>query len=170
MTNASIHPTAEVSKDAKLGDHVKVWHHAVIRENASIGDSSIISKGVYIDHDLSIGKNCKIQNNASLYYQAVIEDGVFIGPHVILANDKTPRAIDKEGNLKGPEDWTPSRTTIKKGASLGAGAIILPGITIGECAMVGAGSVVTKDVPPYTLVLGNPAKEQGKVDEEGNRK
>ena len=169
MSKAYIHPTAEVSKDASLGENVKVWHQAVIREHASLGDNCIVSKGVYIDHHVKIGNNVKIQNNVSLYFEAIIEDGVFIGPHVILTNDKIPRAIDEKGNLKGASDWKAHKTTIKKGASIGAGSILLPGITIGEYAMIGAGSLVTKNVPDFALVYGCPAMIKGRVDKAGNK-
>ena len=93
------HKTAEVSKNTKIGKNVYIWHHAQIRENAKIGNNCIIGKNVYIDHDVIIGNNVKIQNNSSIYFGSKIEDGVFIGPHVCLTNDKSPRAITKEGKL-----------------------------------------------------------------------
>ena len=153
--------TAVVSKDAKIGENTRIWHFAQVRENSVIGKNCIISKGCYIDHDVEIGNNVKIQNNSSIYYKAIIEDGVFIGPHVILTNDKTPRSIDTKGNLKTNLDWKAETTVVKEGASIGAGSVILPGITIGRYAMIGAGSVVTKNVSDHCLVYGNPAAQKG---------
>jgi len=158
-----IHKTAIISKDVKIGKNTKVWHLTQIRENAEIGDNCIIGKNCYIDHHVRIGDNVKIQNNSSIYYMALIEDGVFIGPHVIITNDKIPRAIDKKGNLKTEKEWKAEKTTIKNGASIGAGSILLPGLTIGRYSMIGAGSIVTKDVGDYALVYGNPAKFMGYV-------
>jgi len=153
-----IHETAEVSDKAKIGKDVSIWNQAQIREDAVIGDNSIISKNVYVDFSVKIGKNVKIQNNSSIFHGVVIEDGVFIGPHVCLTNDNNPRAVNPDLTLKKADDWEVSETLVKEGASIGAGSIILPGITIGKFAMVGAGSVVTKDVSDFALVYGNPAK------------
>ena len=164
-----IHETAQVSKDAKIGNNVKVWNWVQIRENASIGDNSIISKGVYIDFDVKIGKNVKIQNNVSVYHGVTIDDGVFIGPHVCFTNDKIPRAINPNGSLKAADDWEVSKTLVGYGSSIGANSTILPGINIGRFAMIGAGAIVTKDVPDYGLVVGAPAKLVGFVCECGKR-
>ncbi len=163
MEKTSTHPTAQIGKNVSRGKNTKVWHYAQIRENVVIGENCIIGKNVYIDHDSVIGSNVKIQNNCSLYFKCVIDDGVFIGPHVILTNDKQPRAVTPDGKLKNAADWHAATTHIKTGASLGAGAIILPGITVGEFAMIGAGAVVTKEVAPYTMVYGNPAIFRGYV-------
>ena len=157
------HPTAEVSEKAKIGKNTAIWHHAHIREKAEIGNNCIIGKNVYVDFGVKIGNNVKIQNNSSLYHGVKIENGVFIGPHVCLTNDKTPRAINTDGSLKGNSDWKVSEILVKEGASIGAGVVILPGVKIGRYAMVGAGSVVTKDVPDYGLVYGNPAQLKGNV-------
>lgn len=160
---ARIHSTADVSKNAKMGKNVYIWHHAQVRENAKIGDNCILGKNVYIDRNVSIGNNVKIQNNSSIYFGSKIEDGVFIGPHVCLTNDKMPRAITKDGKLKTAQEWAVGKTLVKEGASIGACSVVLPNVKIGKFAMVGAGSVVTKDVPDYGLAYGNPAKLVGYV-------
>jgi len=159
----AIHPTAEVSPLATVGEGTRIWHQAQIRERAQVGSSCIIGKGVYIDFDVVIGDLVKIQNGASIYHGATIEDGVFIGPHACLTNDKAPRAITPDGRLKRDDDWAVGRTLIQYGASVGAGAIILPGVTVGKFAMVGAGAVVTHDVVAHGLVIGNPARLVGYV-------
>jgi UDP-2-acetamido-3-amino-2,3-dideoxy-glucuronate N-acetyltransferase len=157
------HQTAEVSEKALIGDGTRIWHYVQIRENAKIGKNCILGKNVYVDFDVKIGNNVKIQNNSSVYHGVTIEDGVFIGPHVCLTNDKFPRAITPEGDLKTGDDWEVGKTLIKKGASIGACTVILPGVTIGEYALVGSGSVVTKDVPQHGLIYGNPARLTGFV-------
>jgi UDP-3-O-[3-hydroxymyristoyl] glucosamine N-acyltransferase len=158
-----IHPTAEVSLKARLGRETKVWHQAQIRDKVKIGNNCIIGKGVYIDENVSIGNNVKIQNYASIYHTSIIEDGVFIGPHVILTNDKFPRAINPNGNLKKESDWESGKIVIKKGASVGAGSIIITDLKVGEFAMIGALSLITKDVPPYSLFYGVPGVIHGYV-------
>lgn len=158
-----IHPTAEVSENASIGDGTSIWHHAQIREGARIGTNCIISKGVYIDAGVVIGNNVKIQNYVSVYHGVTIEDGVFIGPHVCFTNDLLPRAVNPDGTLKTENDWSLTKTLVRRGASLGANSTIRCGVTIGEWAMIGAGSVVTQDVPPYGLVYGNPARLRGFV-------
>ena len=134
MTNENtvIHPTAEVSQKAKLGEGTRVWHLVQIREGVTIGKNCIIGKDVYIDFDVTIGDNVKIQNSALLYHGATIEDGVFIGPQVCLTNDRMPRAITSDGRLKGNDDWVVGPILVKYGASLGAGSLILPDVTIGR--------------------------------------
>lgn len=153
-----IHPTAEVSKEATVGDGTTIWNFAQIREGAVLGNDCVVSKGVYVDMHVSIGNRVKLQNNASIYHGAVIEDWVFVGPHVCFTNDLRPRAVNPDGSLKDPLDWTVTPTHVGKGAAIGANSTIRCGVTIGEWAMVGAGSVVAQDVPAYTLVLGNPAR------------
>jgi len=158
-----IHPTADVSAQARVGGGTKIWNWAQVRETARIGRDCIIGKSVYIDVSVVIGDRCKIENNASIFSGAIIESGVFIGPHACLLNDKYPRATTPDGDLKTINDWTPSSVTVREGASIGAGAIILPGITVGRFALVGAGAVVTRDVGLHELVAGNPAVVVGFV-------
>ena len=161
MDDVKIHSTAEVSPGARIGNGTVIWAQAQVREGATIGKNCIIGKGVYIDHDVSIGNNIKLQNRASLYYGASLEDGVFIGPHACLTNDKYPRAITPQGQLKGTDDWELGHILVKYGASVGAGAVVLPDVTIGTFALVGAGAVVTSSVPGHGIVLGNPARLTG---------
>lgn len=158
-----IHPTAEVSEGSIIGDGSSIWHHAQVREGTNIGVNCIIGKGVYIDAGVTIGDNVKIQNYVSVYHGVALEDGVFVGPHVCFTNDLRPRAINPDGSLKATDDWVLSETLIRRGAALGANSTIRCGITVGEWAMVGAGSVVTRDVPAYGLVWGNPTRLQGFV-------
>lgn len=163
MGSISIHETAEVSERAHIGEDTKVWHQAQIRENARLGANCIIGKGVYIDFGVVIGSKVKIQNGASVYHGVTIEDGVFIGPGACLTNDKYPRAITPAGDLKRDDDWEVEPITVKHGASVGAGAVVLPGVVVGRFAMIGAGAVVTRDVPDHGLVQGNPARLVGFV-------
>ena len=120
-TTVFVHPTAEVSPQATIGEGTKIWHHCQVRERAVIGCCCILSKGVYVDLDVYIGNNVKVQNGASIYHGVTIEDGVFIGPHACLTNDKVPRAIAPDGHLKRDADWEVGRILIKYGASIGAG-------------------------------------------------
>jgi UDP-2-acetamido-3-amino-2,3-dideoxy-glucuronate N-acetyltransferase len=158
-----IHPTADVSPQAAIGPGTRIWHQAQVRERARLGANCIVGKGVYIDFDVAVGSNVKIQNGVFVYHGVTVEDGVFLGPGVILTNDKLPRAINPDGSLKSDADWQVSPTLVKRGASIGAGALILPGVTIGAFAMVGAGAIVTRDVPDHGLVYGNPAHLHGYV-------
>lgn len=161
--NFYAHPTAEVSTEATIGPGTRIWHQAQVREGASIGSDCIIGKGAYIDFDVVIGHRCKLQNGVYVYHGATLEDGVFLGPGVMLLNDKNPRAINPDGSLKSEADWQVSPTYIAQGAGIGGGAIILPGVTVGKWAIIGAGSVVTRDVPDYGLAYGNPARLKGFV-------
>ena len=161
--NYYIHPTSDVSPEAIIGNGTKIWQHCQVRENARIGENCILSKGVYIDADVTIGNNVKIQNGISVYHGVTLEDGVFCGPHCVFTNDKRPRSINPDGSLKGGEDWVVSETLVRKGASIGAHATIVCGNTLGKWSMIGAGAVVTKDVPDYGLVIGNPAQLIGFV-------
>jgi len=151
-----IHPSAHVSDDAKVGSGTKIWINSQVRENSEIGRSCIISKDTYIDINVKIGNNCKIQNGVSIYQGVTVEDDVFIGPSVTFTNDLYPRAFI----------WSEDKiipTLVRRGASIGANSTIICGVIVGEYAMVGAGSVVTKDVPPFGLVYGVPARLKGFV-------
>ncbi len=156
-----IHATAEVSPSATIGDGTQIWNEAQVREGARIGRECILGKGVYVDTDVVVGDRCKMENRASLFRGVTLEDGVFIGPHAVFANDRFPRAINTDGTLKTDADWTVEPTTVGRGASVGAAAVILPGINIGASAMVAAGAVVTADVPAHAIVKGNPARIAG---------
>ena len=158
-----IHPTAEVSPEAVIGDGTYIWRQAHVREGASTGEMCNIGKGVFIDTHVRIGSRVKIQNHVSVFEGVTLEDGVFVGPHVCFTNDLYPRAINPDGTLKSADDWQITPTLVKYGASIGAGVVILCGVTIGEFALVGAGSMVTRDVPAYALVTGNPARQRGYV-------
>jgi UDP-2-acetamido-3-amino-2,3-dideoxy-glucuronate N-acetyltransferase len=160
---------ARVEKGAELGVDVVVWDNAHLRNGCSIGRGTTVGEFVYIDSDVQIGNNCKIQNNALVYNPARIGDGVFIGPGVILTNDLFPRATNVDLSIKSATDWKSVGVTIGEGASIGAGAILIAPLFIGSWAMVGAGSVVTKDVKKFALVVGNPARQIGWVGKFGSR-
>ena len=161
--DVKIHVSADVSDQAKIGAGTAIWHQAQVRGGASIGPNCILGKGVYVDTGVTIGENVKIQNYVSIYHGVVIEDGVFCGPHCVFTNDKVPRAVNPDGSLKKDDDWAISTTLVRQGASIGAGATVVCGVTIGRWAMVGAGAVVTRDVPDHGLVWGNPARLHGFV-------
>lgn len=161
--------TALVDSRAELGPGVRVWHWSQVREGAVIGAESIVGKGCYVDTGVRIGSRVKIQSNVSIFHGVTLEDGVFVGPHVCFTNDKAPRAINPDGTLKGAADWTVTATLVRYGASIGANATIVCGVTVGRFAMVGAAAVVTRDVPDYGLVLGNPARLVGYVCACGHR-
>jgi acetyltransferase-like isoleucine patch superfamily enzyme len=169
MTDIRIHPTAEVSPQAVIGAGTRIWNHCQVREGARIGRGCILSKDVYIDAGVVIGDHVKIQNGISVYHGVTLEDGVFLGPHMVFTNDLRPRAINPDGTPKAASDWTLTETRVRRGAAIGAGAIIICGVTIGQWALVGAGAVVTRDVPDYGLVVGNPARLRGFVGPAGER-
>lgn len=162
-----IAPNAEVDPRSTVADSTRVWGLAQVRESALIGENCIIGRGAYIDTGVVIGDNCKIQNNALVYAPAIVADGVFIGPAAVLTNDTFPRAVNPDGSLKTSSDWDMVGVTVRTGASIGARAVVLGGVEIGEWALVAAGSVVTKDVPAFALVAGVPARRIGWVGQRG---
>lgn len=143
-----VHPSAFVEEGAIIGARTKIWHHAHVRAGAIIGSDCVIGKDVYVDVGARIGDRCKVQNGVSVYQGVTLEDEVFVGPHVAFTNDRWPRAVG---------DWTLIPTRVCRGASIGANATILCGVTIGHRSMVGAGAVVVDDVPSDHVVCGNPA-------------
>ncbi|MEO3993871.1 MAG: acyltransferase [Desulfurococcaceae archaeon TW002] len=150
-----VHPTAIIEEDVEIGEGTRIWHFVHVRRGARIGRDCNIGKDVYIDAGVKIGNNVKIQNFVSVYRGVTLEDDVFVGPHATFTNDIYPRSFSV--------DWEVIPTVVKRGASIGANATIVCGVTIGEYAMVGAGAVVTRDVPPHGLVVGNPARLVGFV-------
>ncbi len=157
-----VHESSYVDDNVNIGVGTKIWHFCHIQSGALIGENCSIGQNVNISNNVHIGNGVKIQNNVSVYEGVEIEDDVFLGPSCVFTNDLTPRAKYP----KGHKNYV--KTVVRKGASVGANATIVCGTEIGEYAMVAAGSVVTKDVPPYALVKGIPAKVCGKVDEYGN--
>jgi UDP-2-acetamido-3-amino-2,3-dideoxy-glucuronate N-acetyltransferase len=158
-----VHPTAEVSAEATLGDGCKIWRQAHIREAAVVGPGCIIGAGVYVGAGVRVGARCKVQNNALLYEGVTLEDGVFVGPGVCFTNDFLPRAVNPDLSLKTAADWEVVPTLVREGASVGASSVVIAGVTIGRWALIGAGSVVTRDVPDHALVYGSPARVRGWV-------
>lgn len=166
---AQIHPSAAVEDGATIGSGTRIWSLTQVRSGASIGRDCVIGRNVFVDVDVVLGDNVKVQNNASLFEGVRIDDGVFVGPHVIFTNDRIPRAVTPDGVLKSADDWELGHTTVHEGAAIGAGAVVVTGVTIGRWAMVGSGAVVTKDVPAHALVLGSPARIVGYVTAAGER-
>lgn len=153
-----------ISKDVKLGENVKIYHKDLVNlYGCEIGNNTKIGSFVEIQKNVKVGKKCKIEAFAFIPEGVTLEDEVFIGPHACFTNDKLPRATTTDGKLKTGEDWEVTKTLVKRRASIGANATIICGITIGENSIIGAGSVVTKDVPPNSIVAGNPARVIGVV-------
>ena len=149
-----------IKDDVKVGENTKIFQPDLVNlYGCEIGENCKIGAFVEIRNNVKIGNNCKIQAFAFIPEGVAIEDGVFIGPHVCFTNDKYPQAVNKDGSLKSSDEWEVVRTIVKKGANIGANATILCGVTIGEHSTVGAGAVVTKDVPANAVVVGNPARE-----------
>lgn len=159
---AFVHPTAVVDGPSEIGAKTKIWHFCHVLGNSKIGERCAIGQNVSIGPDVTIGDGCKIQNNVSVYKGVTLEDDVFCGPSMVFTNVLTPRAFVERKSEFGA-------TLVKKGATIGANATIVCGHTIGEYAMVGAGAVVTKNIQPYALVVGNPARRIGWVSRSGDR-
>jgi UDP-2-acetamido-3-amino-2,3-dideoxy-glucuronate N-acetyltransferase len=157
-----VHESSYVDEGAEIGEGTKIWHFCHIMGGAKIGRQCSIGQNVNISSRAVIGDGVKIQNNVSVYDDVIIEDDVFCGPSCVFTNVINPRAfIERKHEYR--------KTVVKKGASIGANATIVCGVTIGEYALVGAGSVVTRDVPAYALVYGSPARIHGRVDEDGGK-
>lgn len=161
MTGYFSHETAIIDDGAEIGNNSKIWHFSHIMSNSIIGENCNIGQNVVVSPNVVIGNNVKVQNNVSIYSGVICEDDVFLGPSMVFTNIINPRsAIIRRDQY--------SQTLVKKGASIGANATIICGHTIGKYALIGAGSVVTKDIPNYALVVGNPSKQIGWVSEYGH--
>jgi UDP-2-acetamido-3-amino-2,3-dideoxy-glucuronate N-acetyltransferase len=156
------HETAVIDKGCQIGEGTKIWHFSHIMPNCKIGENCNLGQNVVVSPEVVLGKNVKVQNNVSIYTGVVCEDDVFLGPSMVFTNVINPRSaiVRKEEFLK---------TIVKKGASIGANATIVCGNNIGEYAFIGAGAVITKEIPAYALVVGNPSKQIGWVSEYGHR-
>ena len=159
---SSIHPSAVVDAGALLGEGTRVWHFCHVSAGASIGAGCSLGQGVFVGNDVRIGRNVKIQNNVSVYDAVTLEDDVFCGPSMVFTNVLNPRsAVSRKNDYQ--------RTLVKQGATLGANCTIVCGITIGEYAFVGAGAVVSRDVPAFALMVGVPARRIGWMSRHGER-
>ena len=162
--NYFVHNTSIIDNNVKIGEGTKIWHFSHIQSGAIIGQNCSLGQNVNVANNVKIGHHVKIQNNVSVYEGVELEDYVFCGPSMVFTNIRLPRS---EFPQKGNEYY--EKTLVKKSASIGANSTVLCGITIGTYALIGAGAVVTKDVPDYALVIGNPSKVIGEVDQSGNR-
>ena len=163
-TNYFIHDTSILDKNVEIGRGTKIWHFSHIQSGAIIGENCSLGQNVNVANNVKIGHHVKIQNNVSVYEGVELEDYVFCGPSMVFTNIRLPRS---EFPQKGSKFY--ERTLIKESASIGANATIVCGITIGRYALIGSGAVVTKNVPDFSLVVGNPGKVIGKVEQRGNR-
>ncbi len=162
MGNTFIHESADIDKTAMIGDGSRIWQNCIVQKKVKIGNGCNIGANVYIEEGVKIGNGVKIKNNIAIYKGVIIEDDVFVGPNCVFTNVINPRSfIDRKDQIK--------ETVVKKGATLGANSTIVCGHTIGRYAMVGAGTVVSKDIPDHALVVGNPANRIGYVCKCGNR-
>ena len=164
-----IAPGADVDARAEIGEGTSVWHLAQIREDAVLGRDCVVGRGAYIGTGVRIGDNVKIQNYALVYEPATLGDGSFVGPAAVLTNDLRPRSVAPDGTQKRGGDWHAVGVEVSEGASIGARAVCVAPVRVGRWAMVGAGSVVTRDVPDFALVVGVPARRIGWVGRSGER-
>ena len=160
--SVSIHPTAIIDEGAQIGEGSRVWHWVHVCSGAVIGNEVSLGQNVFVGNKVVIGNKCKIQNNVSIYDNVTLEDGVFCGPSMVFTNVYNPRSLIERKNQY-------RNTLIKRGATLGANSTIVCGITIGEFAFIGAGTVVNKDVKPYALMVGVPARQVGWMSEYGEQ-
>jgi UDP-2-acetamido-3-amino-2,3-dideoxy-glucuronate N-acetyltransferase len=159
---ATIHPTAIIDDGAQIGDETRIWHWVHVCAGARIGACVSLGQNVFVGNKVVIGDHCKIQNNVSVYDNVTLEEGVFCGPSMVFTNVYNPRSlIERKSEYRN--------TLVKKGATLGANCTIVCGVTIGEFAFIGAGAVVNKDVKPYALMVGVPARQVGWMSEYGER-
>ena len=162
MKNYFAHNSSYISDSSEIGNGTKIWHFSHVMDNSKIGQNCNIGQNVVISPNVILGNNVKVQNNVSIYTGVICEDDVFLGPSMVFTNVINPRsAINRRKEFM--------KTLVKKGASIGANATIVCGNTIGAFSFIGAGAVITKDVKPYALVVGNPAKQIGWVSEFGHR-
>ncbi|HET9054986.1 MAG TPA: acyltransferase, partial [Cyclobacteriaceae bacterium] len=162
MSAYTAHPTAVIDEGCEIGEGTKIWHFSHIMPNCKIGKNCNLGQNVVVSPEVVLGTNVKVQNNVSIYTGVTCEDDVFLGPSMVFTNVINPRsAINRRGQY--------AKTRVKKGASIGANATIVCGNNIGRYAFVGAGAVVTKEVPDYALVIGNPARQTGWVSEYGHK-
>jgi UDP-2-acetamido-3-amino-2,3-dideoxy-glucuronate N-acetyltransferase len=162
MKNYFVHETAVIDKDCSIGPKTKIWHFSHIMSNAQLGENCNVGQNVVISPGVILGNNVKVQNNVSIYTGVVCEDDVFLGPSMVFTNITNPRSAIVRRDMY-------VKTLVKKGATIGANATIICGNQLGAYCLIGAGSVVTKEILPYALVVGNPAKQIGWVSEYGNR-
>ncbi len=165
MSNFFVHESSFIDDNVKIGDKTKIWHFSHIQSSVKIGEKCILGQNVNVGNNVIIGNHCKIQNNVSIYEGVELEDYVFCGPSMVFTNILLPRSEFPQVGSKYYQ-----KTLVKKSATIGANATIICGVTIGKYALIGAGSVITKDIPDFSLVVGNPGKIIGRVDEKGNRK
>ena len=158
------HKSAIISEDTQIGKNTKIWHYSHIFGSSTVGENCVIGQNVMIGPNVILGKGCKIQNNVSLYKGIILEDDVFCGPSCVFTNVKTPRAFIDRSN-----EFSNTHTIVRKGVSIGANATIICGVELGKFCMIGAGALVTKNVKPYSLVIGSPAKHIGWISEAGER-
>ena len=162
--NYYVHNSSYIDDDVFIGRNTKVWHFSHVQSGSSIGNNCVLGQNVNIGNNVLIGNNCKIQNNVSIYEGVELEEYVFCGPSMVFTNVKIPRS---EFPQRGSRYY--QKTLVKKSASIGANATVICGVTIGQYSLIGAGALVTKDIPPNALVLGNPGKIVGWVDKKGEK-